>query len=188
MRVSSRIDSISGLATAGAVVGLFLLLHTPAHAAGIPLPPQSVTPIPGAGHGIGFDDFGFAPELDKVLIPAGAGRGEGTTSAVHGTGYLFASDHYPAEVVVINPRSKAVIERIKLQGGLDYVRFVSSRNKLWITRRPRTGVRLRSPCGPHPGVQRPVSAGRGCGTLPAVTGYPMVFGVPAAPAGVWMLS
>ena len=54
MQVSSRFDSIRRLTTAGAVVGVFLLLHTPADAASIPLPPQSVTPIPGGGHGIGM--------------------------------------------------------------------------------------------------------------------------------------
>lgn len=123
--------------------------------------PGKAIPIPGGEQGIGFDDIGYSPQLGKVLIPAGGtgnlvlmdpvnhalsvipgvaaaqaagqGHGEGTTSAVYAEGYLLASDHDPAEIVVVNRRSKTVVERIALQSGPDYVRYVESRHEVWVT-------------------------------------------------------
>ncbi|MGH8118560.1 MAG: YncE family protein [Rhodanobacteraceae bacterium] len=130
-------------------------------AAQAPLAPQAVIRIPGGEHGIGFDDIGYAAPLDRVTIPAGATgnlvlidpatraltviRGvsapaantrqhrEGTTSAMYAEGYLFASDHDPAEVVAIDPRTHAVVGRTALEGGPDYVRYVAHTHEIWVT-------------------------------------------------------
>lgn len=140
---------------------LFAALSSlPLFAALAPLAPEATIKIPGGQRGIGFDDIGYAPQLDRVTIPAGAtgslflmnpatdaltdipgvtargtagGHDEGTTSAVYADGFLLASDHHPAEVVVIDPRSKTVVERTALQSDPDYVRFVPSRHEVWVT-------------------------------------------------------
>ena len=130
-------------------------------AANAPLAPQAVIKIPGGEHGIGFDDIGYAAALNRITIPAGAtgnlvlinpasnaltvipgitaskaggkGHEEGTSSAVYADGFLLASDHDPAEIVVVNPRAKTVVERTALESGPDYVRFVESRHEVWVT-------------------------------------------------------
>lgn len=137
------------------------LIPLSALAATEPLTPQAVIKIPGGEHGIGFDDIGFAAPLNRVTVPAGAtgnlvfinpvndaltvipgitaskatskGHEEGTSSAVYADGFLLASDHNPAEIVVVNPRSKTVVERTALESGPDYVRFVESRHEVWVT-------------------------------------------------------
>ena len=98
--------------------------------------------IPGGTHGLGFDDLGYAPALGRVLVPAaqsGAlvlvdpandslrvlahvapvggtviGHDAGTTSADYGEGLLFASDHQQQAVVVVDPRTGAVVARAPL--------------------------------------------------------------------------
>ncbi|MGH8396677.1 MAG: YncE family protein [Gammaproteobacteria bacterium] len=125
------------------------------------LAPQKVIKIPGGEHGIGFDDIGYAAPLHSVMIPAGdtgnlvmidpvtntltvipgvatalvntKQRREGTSSAVYADGYLFASDHDPSEVVVINPRTGKVAGRFKLESGPDYVRYVARTHEIWVT-------------------------------------------------------
>lgn len=130
-------------------------------AAPAPLAPQAVIKIPGGEHGIGFDDIGYAAQLDRVTVPAGATgnlvlmdpatraltvipdvsappgkvrqRREGTTSAIYAEGYLFASDHDPEEVVTIDPRTHAVLGRTRLESGPDYVRYVARTHEIWVT-------------------------------------------------------
>ncbi|HLI17913.1 MAG TPA: hypothetical protein VKV22_06545 [Rhodanobacteraceae bacterium] len=130
-------------------------------AAPAPLTPQAVIKIPGGEHGIGFDDIGYAAQLDRVTVPAGATgnlvlmdpatraltvipgvsappgkvrqRREGTTSAIYAEGYLFASDHDPEEVVTIDPRTHAVLGRTRLESGPDYVRYVARTHEIWVT-------------------------------------------------------
>lgn len=139
-------------------------------AAAPPLAPQAVIRIPGGEHGIGFDDIGYAVQLDRITIPAGATgnlvlidpatraltviRGvsapavnarqhrEGTTSAMHAEGYLFASDHDPAEVVAIDPRTHAVVGRTSLDGGPDYVRYVARTHEIWVTEPDRQQIQV----------------------------------------------
>lgn len=126
-----------------------------------PLAPQAVIKIPGGEHGIGFDDLGYAAALNRITVPAGATgnlvlmdpatraltvipdvsaapgkvrqRREGTTSAVYAEGYLFASDHDPAEVVAIDPKTRAVVGRTRLESGPDYVRYVARTHEIWVT-------------------------------------------------------
>lgn len=141
-----------------------------AAAASAPLAPQATIRIPGGGQGIGFDDIGYAAQIGRVTVPAGAtgnlvlidpkndslttipgvtrssGPGsaheEGTTSAVYADGFLIASDHDPAEVVILNPGSKTVVERTALEGGPDYVRFVASRHEVWVTEPGRHQIQV----------------------------------------------
>ncbi len=140
-----------------------LLLGTPlaASAAGAVLTPQAIIKIPGGGHGIGFDDIGYAAALNRVTVPAGATGNlalidpatgaltvipgvsatpvhtkqhrEGTSSAMYAEGYLFASDHDPDEIVTIDPHTHAVVDRTRLAGGPDYVRYVARMHEIWVT-------------------------------------------------------
>lgn len=130
-------------------------------AAATPRAPMAVIRIPGGEQGIGFDDIGYAAPLDRITVPASATgslvlidpatdaltvipgvsaaptgnrqRREGTTSAVYAAGYLFASDHDPAEVVAINPHTDTIAGRTPLAGGPDYVRYVARSREIWVT-------------------------------------------------------
>lgn len=129
-------------------------------AASAPLAPHAVIRMPGGAHGIGFDDIGYVPQLHRITIPAGTTGNlvlmdpvthaltvipdvsaapkvksfrEGTTSAMYAEGYLFASDHDPAEIVAINPHTHAVVGRTSLASGPDYVRYVSRTHEIWVT-------------------------------------------------------
>ncbi len=141
------------------LAGLALTVTAPVTAAPL-LTPQAVIRIAGGEHGIGFDDIGYFPQLGKVSIPAGQtgklllinpasgaitatyqvtntavarARGEGTSSATYGDGYIFASDHGQPGVAVLDARDGTVLERVKLASGPDYVRYLESRHELWIT-------------------------------------------------------
>ncbi|MGB9429198.1 MAG: hypothetical protein WCC11_04880 [Gammaproteobacteria bacterium] len=139
-----------------------LSVSAPAVAGPKLLTPQAVIRIPGGEHGIGFDDIGYFPQLDRVSIPAGQtgklvlinptggaitdtyqvtgaaaaaahGHEEGTSSAAYGDGYIFASDHGQPGVVVLDARDGKVVTRVKLASGPDYVRYLESRHELWVT-------------------------------------------------------
>ena len=124
------------------------------------LAPRAQWAIPGGTPGIGFDDIGYFPALDRVSIPAGQtgvlnlidprsgvitahyrvspaqslhGHREGTTSAAYGDGYLFASDHGRDTIEVLNARTGKPVARVPLASGPDYVRFLASRQELWVT-------------------------------------------------------
>lgn len=58
---------------------------------------------------------------------------EGTSSAMYAEGYLFASDHSPAEIVMISPLTHEVVARTKLQSDSDYVRYVARTHEVWVT-------------------------------------------------------
>lgn len=117
--------------------------------------------LPDGKAGIGFDDLGFAPELHRVIAPAGrtgkldlidpktgavesiagfsadakfgGGHGAGTTSADAGAGLLFASDRGRGEVAVVDPRAKQITSATRLGGGPDYVRWVEPVKEVWVT-------------------------------------------------------
>ncbi|MGA9853485.1 MAG: hypothetical protein WBR15_11220 [Gammaproteobacteria bacterium] len=146
---------------AGILIPGLMLSVAPVMAASTLLAPQAVIHIPGGEHGIGFDDIGYFPQLDKVSIPAGQtgnlvlidpatgaiaatypvtkpaagmrGHEQGTSSAAYGDGYIFASDHGQTEVAVLDARNGTVLTRVKLAGGPDYVRYLASRHELWVT-------------------------------------------------------
>ncbi len=118
-------------------------------------------PVPGGNGGVGFDDLGFSPALQRVLVPGGrtgnldlidpatreitaipgfskdtsygGGHGEGTTSADEGRGLLFASDRGKRLLVVVDPAKKAIVASVKLAAGPDYVRYVPALAEVWVT-------------------------------------------------------
>ncbi|HKS93905.1 MAG TPA: hypothetical protein VJS16_04530 [Gammaproteobacteria bacterium] len=146
------------------------LISLSALAATAPLAPQTVIRIPGGEHGIGFDDIGYAAPLNRVTVPAGATgnlvlidpetdaltvipgvsappanakeRREGTSSAMYAEGYLFASDHDPAEVVAINPDTHAIVGRTALESGPDYVRYVARTHEIWVTEPEKEQIQI----------------------------------------------
>lgn len=117
--------------------------------------------MPEGSDGIGFDDINFSPTLKALIVPSGrtgklnlidplthritsiegfgAGKGkqggdrEGTTSADEGCGVIFASDRSDNTLHVVDPVSKKIVDFIALNGGPDYVRFVSAVNEVWVT-------------------------------------------------------
>jgi DNA-binding beta-propeller fold protein YncE len=123
--------------------------------------PQTVIPISGGKHGIGFDDLGFFTALGMVSVPAGqtgqlvlldpkdgkvaasyrvtapaaeTHRHEaGTSSAAYGDGYIFASDHGMPGVAVLNAHDGKLVTHIKLASGPDYIRYLEPRHELWVT-------------------------------------------------------
>ena len=146
------------------------LMPLSAFAATAPLAPQTVIRIPGGEHGIGFDDIGYAAPLNRITVPAGATgnlvlidpatdaltaipgvsappanskqRREGTSSAMYAEGYLFASDHDPAEVVAINPDTHAIVRRTALESGPDYVRYVPRTHEIWVTEPEKEQIQI----------------------------------------------
>ncbi|MDE2233952.1 MAG: hypothetical protein KGK44_00195 [Gammaproteobacteria bacterium] len=126
--------------------------------------PHAVIKIAGGKQGIGFDDIGFMPTLDRISIPAGntgelvlinpadgkitgsyrvtepatgSGHETGTTSAVYGDGYIFASDRGMPSVAVLDARNGKTVQYVRLASGPDYIRYLESRHELWVTE-PRT--------------------------------------------------
>ncbi|HXT00207.1 MAG TPA: hypothetical protein VN915_06000 [Elusimicrobiota bacterium] len=118
-------------------------------------------PMPGGGAGIGFDDLGYAPGLNKMLVPGGRtgrlflvdpgtrkvssvggftpekdykrGHGEGVTSADEGRGLLFGTDRNRGAVVAVDPKTGAALASAKLSGGPDYVRYAAPTGELWVS-------------------------------------------------------
>jgi hypothetical protein len=130
--------------------------------------------------GIGFDDLRFAPELRRVLVPAGrtgqlglveprslklsaiggfagaalpftGGHEQGVTSADEGQGYLFATDRTSRRLYVIEPRRQRVLASGPLAASPDYVRYVASRNEIWVTEPEREQIEIfAGPTDAHP--------------------------------------
>ena len=126
--------------------------------------------LPGGEGGIGLDDLRFSPELHRVLVPAGRtgrldlvdpssrsveviegfsrsasrerGHGEGTTSADAGGGFVFAIDRTDRTLVAIDPRTRQVVARTKLEGGPDYVRWVEPTGEVWVTEPSRDAIEV----------------------------------------------
>lgn len=163
----------------GLVFAMLLATAMPAMAGTAAQAPQAVIAIPGGSPGIGFDDIGYVAPLDRVTIPAAATgnlvlmnptthaltvipgvsapaphagpRREGTTSSTYADGYLFASDHDPAEVVTIDLATHAVVGRTRLDGGPDYVRYVARTHEIWVTEPDKHQIQvLRLTMAPKP--------------------------------------
>lgn len=141
--------------------GVLLAVPFFAFAASTARAPRTVIAIPGGEHGVGFDDIGYSEALHRVIVPAGATgnlvlidpttraltiiRGvsappagtqrhrDGTTSATYGEGYLFASDHDTAQIVSIDPHTRAIVGRTRLAIDSDYVRYVARTHEVWVT-------------------------------------------------------
>lgn len=125
-------------------------------------PAPVVVAIPGGHAGLDLDDLAFVPALGRVVVPAGqtgrlllidpatlatsqidgvtapaaGGRapdGAATSSVNYGDGYLFASNHAPAQIVVIDAHDGKVVDRTALASGPDYVRYLASPGEVWVT-------------------------------------------------------
>jgi len=138
---------------------LWPLVLVACHASAGPASPRVF--LPGGEGGIGFDDLRFSPTLQRVLAPAGrtgkldlidpkthaiesvggfssvgtfaGGHGGGTTSVDEGAGVLFAIDRDRRDLVIVDPRAKAITMTARLAGAPDYVRWVESTNEVWVT-------------------------------------------------------
>lgn len=140
-----------------ALAGLFM------SAAAFAAPPQALAPVnlPGVGAHAGFDDMGFIPALDRVVVPGGVsgavffidpktnavskaaqvataarpqhGRDVGTTSAAYADGYLIASDHNDRSLAIVKVSDGRVVARVPLESGSDYVHYMAPVNQVWVT-------------------------------------------------------
>lgn len=117
-------------------------------------------PLPSGTIGAGFDDLGYDPATDRVLVPAGrtgklfllnpatqamdavegfgtepfpGGHGGGSTSADAGAGVIFAIDRSTRTLNVVDPAARRIVFTTTLAGGPDIVRYVPSRNEVWVT-------------------------------------------------------
>jgi hypothetical protein len=145
------------------LLALLALLAAAPPVAAPPVPVLTATPVevPGGAGGIGFDDLGFAPALEAVLVPAGrtgdldlfspatrrstavsgfatapagAGRhGAGTTSADFGRGLLFAIDRTDLRLAVVDPAARKIVATAPLAASPDYVRWVEPTGEVWVT-------------------------------------------------------
>lgn len=143
------------------LAGLGLLTTFTATAAARVAPPSAKIAIPGGAHGVDFDDLQYFPAIDRVAIPAAqtgdldlinpkdnavtviadvaaktAAPGSddrGATSAAYGDGYIFTGDHGSAGIVIIGASNKKIVARAKLAANYDYIRFLPSRQELWVT-------------------------------------------------------
>jgi len=141
--------------------------------------------FPGGEGGIGFDDFGFAPSIHRVLVPGGrtgklmlidpatqttetlsgfsqgaeygGGHGEGITSADEGRGVIFVTDRSSKRLNVIDEQSRKIVATAPLSAGPDYVRFVSETNEVWVTEPRAQGIEVFSL--PDAGMPKPIHAG-----------------------------
>jgi hypothetical protein len=126
--------------------------------------------LPGGAGGVGFDDLRYAPELQRLLVPAGqtgnlvladptsqeltiisvsgsgeeyqGGHGEGVTSADAGRGLLYAIDRTRQRLEVIDPATKKIVTGADLEGSPDYVRYVAPTHELWVTEPDREQVEV----------------------------------------------
>jgi len=117
--------------------------------------------IPGGQTGVGFDDLGFSPSLNRILVPAGrtgalvlvdpvsrsldviagfsarkdfgGGHGEGITSVTEGEGLLFVTDRDTKRLDAVDPGTRRVLFRAPLASSPDYVRFVAATREVWVT-------------------------------------------------------
>jgi len=133
--------------------------------------PESIA-IPGGEPGVGYDDLQYAPQIKRVLVPAGrtgrlalidpstkkvtaiggftstasyhGGHGEGTTSAAElgQPGFVVATDRGAKALRVVSIKEGTVSEPVKLGGAPDYVRMVSATNEVWVTEPARKQVEV----------------------------------------------
>ena len=113
------------------------------------------------GERIGFDDLGFSPQLNRVIVPGaqtgklflvdpgrlrmeaisgfssqtgtGGDSGQGVTSADFRRGLIFAADRSEKTLDVVDPVSKEILAKTRLASVPDYVRYVAPTNEVWVT-------------------------------------------------------
>ncbi len=117
--------------------------------------------LPGVEAHAGFDDMGYFPALNRIVVPGGVSgkvflinpeknevsrsirvlppskperwHDAGTTSAIYLDGYLIASDHNTQSLAVIDLDSGKVVRHVHLTSGPDYVRYVKPVDQIWVT-------------------------------------------------------
>lgn len=125
------------------------------------VPDGTSVKLPGTPPGIGFDDLRYSATLHRVLVPSGrsgrlnlidpdtltvtsiggfsakgeysGGHDDGPTSVDEAHGLLYVTDRSNQSLVVVNPHKQQLIGTVGLAAEPDYVRFVSTRNELWVT-------------------------------------------------------
>lgn len=125
-----------------------------------PEPAGDLVELPGGSPGIGFDDLRYSPSLHRVLVPGGrsgrlnlvnpdtlevtsipglsqssdysGGHDDGPTSVDEARGRLFVTDRTSHELVMIDPVARTILGETGLNASPDYVRYVASRQELWI--------------------------------------------------------
>ena len=159
--------------------------------AAVPAVPLRAIRLSASGGGIGFDDLAFSRQLRKVLVPAGGsgridlvdpdsfevtsmvrgastayagGHDDGITSADSDGARVFAIDRTSRRVLVVNPKTGALMGSASLGGHPDYVRWVGATHELWVAEpheerievfslgtdnAPRATGQLRVPGGPE---------------------------------------
>lgn len=137
-------------------------------------PAAEAIPLPGGGGGISFDDLHFAAEMGRVVAPGGStdravlvdpetlevaalGSGDAVQSADAGGGLVFALHRDSDSLEVLDAENGASLGSTPVGGGADYVRYVASRNEVWVTE-PGSG-RIEILALPAGGVPVPTSDG-----------------------------
>jgi hypothetical protein len=143
------------------VVGLSLILFTPALAADAKAPAPIAIALPGGEGGIGFDDLGYSAALQRVLVPGGrtgklflvnpatnavtsipgfgtaskysGGHRDGITSVTEGAGFLFVTDRTRRELCIVDAAKKTIVSRTPLGAIPDYVRWIEPVHEIWVT-------------------------------------------------------
>lgn len=120
-----------------------------------------VISIPNGSAGIAFGDLVYSSTLKRILVPGGrAGNitlidpetraisligglsssdtydrksAFGVTSVAAGEGLLYATDRTTRELLTIDVGRRKVVSRAKLEAEPETIRFVPSRQELWIT-------------------------------------------------------
>jgi DNA-binding beta-propeller fold protein YncE len=133
--------------------------------------PESIA-VPGGERGVGYDDLQYAPEMKRILVPAGrtgrlalidpatrkvtaiagfsaassyhGGHNQGTTSAAEldGHGFVVATDRGSKTLKIVDIQSGTVSEPVKLAGSPDYVRAVPSTREVWVTEPGRKQIEV----------------------------------------------
>jgi DNA-binding beta-propeller fold protein YncE len=124
-------------------------------------PKTTAVTLPETPPGIGFDDLGYSPTLQRVLVPSGrsgrvnlidpkslavtsisgfstkrdytGGHDDGPTSVEEARGLLYVTDRTTQALISVDPTTRAIISRVKLAAEPDYVRFVPNTRELWVT-------------------------------------------------------
>lgn len=112
-------------------------------------PAAQAIPLPGGAGGIDFDDLHFAADMGRVVVPGGEagavlvdpesmevaalGSGDAVQSADAGGGLVFALHRGDDSLAVLDAESGASLGSTPVGGGADYVRYVGSRNEVWVT-------------------------------------------------------
>jgi hypothetical protein len=155
-------------------------------------PSGTPVPLPDGEGGIGFDDLRFSPALGRVLVPAGrtgsldlidpgtsavtrisgfgrapsygGGHGDGPTSVDDGEGLVFATDRTARQLVLLDPKTTAIVGRAPLAAAPDYVRYVTATREVWVTEPAASQIEIFAlSAGPPPAL----SPG---GTIPVENG------------------